>query len=107
MLDQDFFGSRVGDLALNPAESIYATIKAIVFDPDDPQIIYAGHDNHGGKAGFGVARSTDGGSSWSLISGPGLQYRNIFAMDINPLTKELLVGGFDGVYVYERFSAEE
>lgn len=103
ILSADFFQDNVGDLALNPEEPIYATIKAVKFDPDDPQIIYAGHDNHRGKAGLGVAKSTDGGASWTLINGPGLQYRNIFAMDIHPQTKELFVGGFDGVYIYEQF----
>jgi photosystem II stability/assembly factor-like uncharacterized protein len=102
VLGTQFFRDHVGDLALNPEAVIDATIAAVKFDPHDPQIIYAGHDNRG-RGGFGVAKSVDGGVSWTLLQGPGFQYRNIFAMDINPQTKELFVGGFDGVYVYELF----
>ena len=102
ILGADFLRGNVGELALNPEAVIDATIAAVKFDPHDPQIIYAGHDNRG-RGGFGVAKSVDGGVSWTLLQGPGFQYRNIFAMDINPQTKELFVGGFDGVYVYELF----
>jgi photosystem II stability/assembly factor-like uncharacterized protein len=105
VLDSSFYQANVGDLALNPALPAHATITAIRFDPSDPQIIYAGHSNKG-QAGFGVARSTDGGASWTLINDPGLQYRNIFAMVIHPKTGEVFVGGFDGVYIYERPSEE-
>ena len=42
-----------------------------------------------------------------FIGDPGLQYRNVFAMDIHPQTKELFVGGFDGVYVYERYFLDQ
>ena len=106
VLDEDFFQNNVRDLALNPEVPIHATIEAIKFDPDDPQIIYAGHNNRG-RGGFGVVKSTDGGASWVFINGLGLQYRNIFAMDINPQTKELFVGGFDGIYKYERFFLDQ
>jgi hypothetical protein len=106
VLDADFFQANVGDLALNPDSPVGATIEAVKFDPDDPQIIYAGHHNRG-MAGLGVVKSTDGGASWGFINDSGLQYRNVFAMDIHPITKELFVGGFDGVYVYERYVADE
>lgn len=102
ILDSDFFRDNVGDLALNPEAPIEATIKAVKFDPDVPQIIYVGHDNWE-RAGFGLVKSTDGGASWTLINDSGLQYRNIFAIDINPQTKELLVGGFNGMYKYEQY----
>jgi photosystem II stability/assembly factor-like uncharacterized protein len=107
ILDAGFFQDNVGDLALNPEEPIHATTKAVRFDPDDPQIIYAGHHNRRGKGGFGVVRSTDGGTSWTFINDPGLQYRSVFAMDIHPQTKELFVGGFDGVYIYELFFPDQ
>lgn len=106
VLDADFFQANVGDLALNPDSPVGATIEVVKFDPDDPQIIYAGHHNRG-MAGLGVVKSTDGGASWVFLSDSGLQYRNIFAMDIHPITKELFVGGFDGVYVYEQYVADE
>jgi photosystem II stability/assembly factor-like uncharacterized protein len=106
ILDAGFFQDHVGNIALNPEVPIQATIEAIKFDPQDPQIIYAGHSNWG-RGGFGVAKSTDGGASWTLISDPGLQYRNIFAIDINPQTEELFVGGFDGLYIYEQFFSVE
>jgi hypothetical protein len=48
-------------------------------------------------------KSTDGGASWTFINDPGLQYRNIYDLEIHPKTKELFVGGFDGVYVYEQY----
>lgn len=99
ILDSEFFRENVGGLALNPEATIYATIKAVKFDPDDPQVIYAGHDNRG-RGGFGVAKTTDGGVSWVLINDVCFQYRNVYAMDIQPQTKDLFVGGFDGVYVY-------
>jgi photosystem II stability/assembly factor-like uncharacterized protein len=107
ILGVDPFQDNVGDLVLDPEESIYARIRALRFDPDDPQTIYAGHDNRGGKGGFGVVKSTDGGTSWAFINDPGLQYRNIFTMEVNPQTKELFVGGFDGVYIYELFSPDQ
>jgi photosystem II stability/assembly factor-like uncharacterized protein len=107
ILSPDFLQDNVGDLALNPEVPVFATIKAVKFDPDDPQIIYAGHDNLRGKASVGVVKSTDGGASWTLLNDPGLQYRNIFVMDIHPQTKELFVGGFDGVYVYEQFFLDQ
>ncbi|NIV29416.1 MAG: hypothetical protein GWN58_07875, partial [Anaerolineae bacterium] len=107
ILGADFFQDNVGDLALNPEEPIHARIRAVKFDPDDPQIIYVGHDNRRGRAGFGVVKSTDGGASWAFVDPADLQYRNIFALDIHPQTKELFVGGFDGVYVYERYFLEQ
>ena len=106
ILSVDFFEDNVGDRALNPNASIHATIGALKFDPDDPQTIYAGHNNKG-HAGFGVMKSTDGGESWTVISGPGLQYRDVYALDIHPVTKELFVGGFDGVYIYEQFYSDQ
>jgi hypothetical protein len=102
ILDAGFFRDNVGDVALNPQAQIHATIAAIKFDPDDPRIMYAGHNNWG-RGGFGVAKSTDGGAWWTLISGPDFQYRSVFTIDVNPLTKELFVGGFDGLYIYELF----
>lgn len=107
ILDPDFVEDNVGNLALNPDEPINATIKAVKFDPDDPRIIYAGHDNQQGRAGLGVLKSTDGGASWSIIISSGLQYRNVFVMDIHPQTKELFIGGFDGVYKYEQFYRDQ
>jgi len=105
ILSADFFQEHVGSLALNPEAPIEATIKAVKFDPDNPQVIYIGHDNRG-RGGFGVVKSADGGVSWTFVSGAGLQYRNIFTMDIHPQTKELFVGGFDGVYIYEFFLSQ-
>jgi photosystem II stability/assembly factor-like uncharacterized protein len=99
VLDSAFFRSHVGEIALNPERSVQATITTVKFDPDNPQIIYAGHYNRG-MAGLGVVKSTDGGATWSLFDDSGLQYRNILVMDIHPRTKELFVGGFDGIYVY-------
>jgi photosystem II stability/assembly factor-like uncharacterized protein len=102
ILDASFFRKNVRDLALNPEVPVEATIEALRFDPDNPQIIYAGHNNRG-RGGFGIVKSTDGGASWTFINDPGLQYRNIYDLEIHPKTKELFVGGFDGVYVYEQY----
>jgi photosystem II stability/assembly factor-like uncharacterized protein len=54
----------------NTTMSVDSTLpwSAVVIDPNHPQTLYAAAGNPGGAATNGVYKSTDGGSTWSLLS---------------------------------------
>ncbi len=68
-----------------------STVKAIVVDPVNSKILYAG-------AKDGLFKTIDGGVSWSSISS-GLTNTNIYAIVINPVNPQVLyVGTAGGVF---------
>ncbi len=77
---------------------------AIVLDPDNPQIVYAGtgEATYSGSSysGLGLLKSTDGGSSWTQITS-GLPVHSYFSrLVIRPNhNNELLAAmGYNGLY---------
>ncbi len=82
------------------------SMGAVALDPVNPQIVYAGSGNpyDGGRAftkGVGIYRSSDGGSTWSIIDGG--PFDTIFAgFSINriavPVPDTLLVATDHGLY---------
>ena len=56
------------------------TINAVVWDPVNPQVVYAGTGDYGGS-GAGVYKSEDAGLSWRSVAS-GLPYKAVHAMAI-------------------------
>jgi photosystem II stability/assembly factor-like uncharacterized protein len=63
-------------------------LNALVIDPTNPAILYAGTDT-------GVFRTTDGGASWSLV---GLAQENVNLVAIDPFQPNVLYAGTSGIY---------
>ncbi len=65
-------------------------IGSIAFDPSNPAVIYVGTGEPNGssdsEAGVGLYRSTDGGSSWSLVAGSAAVAtgRSVGAIAVDP-----------------------
>jgi|HubBroStandDraft_3_1064219.scaffolds.fasta_scaffold17186_3 photosystem II stability/assembly factor-like uncharacterized protein len=55
-----------------------ATVRALVFAPSRPSVVYAG------LAGGGVQRSDDGGQTWRPASGPGLGDPDVNSLAVDP-----------------------
>jgi photosystem II stability/assembly factor-like uncharacterized protein len=75
-------------------------IQAVVFDPQDPQTVYAAWQTPIAWGGDGigkVGRSTDGGDSWSVYE-PKLQF---FCLEVHPINPELVFGGHLNLGVYK------
>jgi len=70
------------------------TIIAIVYDPVDPQVIYAG------SFGSGVFKSTDGGLNWSSVNN-GLTNLYVSSMAINPQNPSTIYAGTYRGQVYK------
>lgn len=51
-------------------------VSSIRYDPHAPNVVYAGTGEPFGMFGFGIAKSTDGGETWTLLpaSGPGWDF---------------------------------
>lgn len=81
-------------------------VGAIIFDPNDPAIVYmgTGEGNNSADAvfGVGVLRSTDGGANWEIF-GSGLDWgigdgRAVNRLSINPASGSILAATTAGVY---------
>ncbi len=82
-------------------------ISSVVWDPNNPQVVYAGTGNFSGS-GNGLFKSTDGGQTWQDVSS-GLPLKAINALTIggNPATLYALVyqelyASADGAQTWER-----
>ena len=75
------------------------SVTAIVVDPSDSQIVYAGTSfDSSYVADEGVVRSTDGGVSWSEAIA-GLGNLNVRSLAMDPVrTATLYAGTYDGIY---------
>ena len=67
--------------------------RALVFDPWNRQVAYAGTEKDG------VLRSTDRGSTWSVL-GSGLPNAAVLSLSVDRTRGFLLAGTRDGVYAY-------
>ena len=75
-------------------------IRAVVFDPQNPQTVYAAWRSPIAWGGDGigkVGRSTDGGDSWSVYQ-PKPQF---FCLEVHPTNPELVFGGHLNLGVYK------
>lgn len=71
-------------------------IRAIAVDPQDGDVIYIAGFMPGYNCFF---RTTDGGQTWTNIS-ENLPRIGNCAMEVNPHTRELMMGSFIGTWVY-------
>ncbi|MBZ0214834.1 MAG: hypothetical protein K8H99_13620, partial [Nitrospirae bacterium] len=68
-------------------------VVGLAFDPDDPQRLWISRVTWGeGAVGGGIYRTTDGGATWSEITGD-IAYRKPLVLRYDPLAKELWAGG--------------
>ena len=68
--------------ASNP---VHADQHCIEIDPQNANVIYAGHDG-------GMVKSTDGGSTWFVINN-GLSVTQFYDLDVDPTRRERAYGG--------------
>ena len=61
-------------------------IGAVAFDPSGPATVYAGtgEGNFYGSLGAGVLRSTDGGSTWSVLATAPFQGQGFYRLLVDP-----------------------
>jgi len=102
---QNVFGQAelsplVGDLALSPfaRERYWPTIRAVKFDPRDPNTFFLGH-NPSPWAGLGILQSSDAGQSWRVLGDANFQMRSVTSLDVDAATGDLAVGAWE-VYTY-------
>ena len=87
-----------------------STITDFVFDPRNPEWVYAGTGylpNYGaqGTEGIGVLRSIDGGEHWSVYSS-GMFNQVVFSLAISSEASPLLLAGTMGSGLYGTLPAE-
>ncbi|MGH2820639.1 MAG: WD40/YVTN/BNR-like repeat-containing protein [Actinomycetota bacterium] len=68
----------------------YGTVQAIGLSRDDPDVIFAGTDNHR------LWKTTDGGTSWRKISDPKLPDRWITHVEVSDENAQVLYVTFSG-----------
>ncbi len=78
------------------------SIGAVVLDPSDPNVVYAGTGNlfSGDRQfskGIGIYRSIDGGRTWSIVVGSGFAYTGINRVVV-PAPGVLVVAASNGVF---------
>lgn len=70
-------------------------IGAIAFAPGNPAIVYAGtgeaNFSRDARAGVGMLKSLDGGTSWSLLSGQALNRTAVAAIRVNPANADVVL----------------
>jgi photosystem II stability/assembly factor-like uncharacterized protein len=77
----------------------WPTIRAVRFDPNDPDTLYIGH-NPSIWMGVGVLKSTDAGQTWASLADRDFQMRSIHAFDLDPESHNLVVGSWEVYYYY-------
>jgi photosystem II stability/assembly factor-like uncharacterized protein len=86
--------------AFNPDQYVLNDVGVIVFDPLVPDTFYvAGRQDT--RAGFGVARITNGGQDWERLPLAGLSHRNVFDLAIDSAGEFLYAGTFDGTFGFK------
>jgi photosystem II stability/assembly factor-like uncharacterized protein len=79
-------------------------ISALVMDPKNPDIIYAGTGDRANLANDGIYKSTDGGKTWKSINAglprdPSERHYSILTIAIDPNDSQTIyAGGFGGLY---------
>ncbi|TEU12441.1 MAG: tetratricopeptide repeat protein [Anaerolineales bacterium] len=79
-------------------------ISALVIDPKNPDIIYAGTGDRDNLANDGIYKSTDGGKTWKSISAglplnPSGRHYSILTIAIDPNDSQIIyAGGYGGLY---------
>jgi photosystem II stability/assembly factor-like uncharacterized protein len=74
---------------------------AVVLDPNNPQIVYAGSGNQvnlGDLSGSGAFKSTDGGESWTVINPNGQMTGQAINRMAMPNSDTLLIGSTAGLF---------
>jgi hypothetical protein len=77
------------------------TTGAIAFDPTAPATVYCGtgEGNWWARLGAGVMRSTDGGTTWTLIAGAPFVGQGFFDLLVDPANRmHLLAGTTNGLF---------
>lgn len=79
-------------------------ISALVIDPKNPSIIYAGTGDRDNLANDGIYKSTNGGITWKPINtglpvDPSGRHYSILTIAIDPTDSQTIyAGGFGGLY---------
>jgi photosystem II stability/assembly factor-like uncharacterized protein len=73
-------------------------VAALVIDPHDPEMLYAGTDDAVG-VGPGVFRSANGGKTWRPFS-QGLKTLSVSTLAIDATGSRLYAGTLSGVFDY-------
>ncbi len=98
------YKSTDGGQTWQPKQLGASTITDFVFDPRNPDWVYAGTGyvpsyGPGGTEGIGVLRSVDGGEHWSVYSS-GLFNQVVFSLAISSEESPLLLAGTMGSGLY-------
>lgn len=82
------------------SKSVFSTaIGKIIFDPDDPNILYARTGFEETGSGIGMLRSTDGGKTWETMNNGLLYSQWISDLNINPWNhNEFYAVSISGLY---------
>src|SRR5262249_16653953 len=68
---------------------------AITFAPGNPKIVYAGTGECGfgrdAHAGLGLLKSSDGGTTWTLIRSPNLVRASVSGLRVHPTDPNILI----------------
>ncbi|MBN1670202.1 MAG: hypothetical protein JXR37_04175 [Kiritimatiellae bacterium] len=101
ILKQSDFAPFLANLAVSDRvrENYPATIKAVRFDPTNPDTLYVGH-SPGGPMGVGILKTTDSGRTWSPFSDPKLFLNKIRTIDIDPKGQNVVAAGLEAYYYH-------
>ncbi|MEK7232860.1 MAG: hypothetical protein AAB268_03520, partial [Elusimicrobiota bacterium] len=72
--------------------------RSVAVDPNNPLVIYAGKAAYGYGHSNGVFRSTDGGNTWTNITGNLGPEFNVISLHVNPDTSEVYVNSWHGTW---------
>ncbi|HLF26863.1 MAG TPA: hypothetical protein VJG32_11045 [Anaerolineae bacterium] len=102
VFDQRDLQPFISDLALSDfaRERYRPTIRAVRFDPRDPDTLYIGHYPDRWM-GIGILKSTDAGQGWTLLADKGWQMRSVSDFDLHPASGNLVVGTWEIYYYYQ------
>jgi len=91
----------IGNLALSSfaRERYWPTIRAVMFDPRDPETLYLGH-NPNPWLGVGVLKSVDGGRRWTVLDDRNFQMRSVSSLDLDSTTGNLVAGTWEAYYYH-------
>ena len=74
------------------------SVRAIVFDPDNTDIMFVGTN------GDGIFKSSSGGDSWMELN-DGLDYLQVLCLSINPANSDIMYAGTIGGGIYKSINA--
>jgi len=95
--DLEPFSANVA-ISARRRKSYNSTIRAVKFDPTNPDTIYLGHSP--GHVGVGILKTTDSGKTWSQFSDSELFYNKIKTIDIDAKGENIVAAGLEAYYYH-------